>query len=82
MHVIRPLSRAWPERVTAGITSIPLAEPPDARRGPRIAPGPSLCARDAQRVSTRVYMLSAPYWKMPIDASVGSPASLKVTGPE
>ena len=30
----------------------------------------------------RVCMLSAPYWKMPIVASVGSPFSSNVTGPE
>ena len=53
--------------------------------GPRIAPGPaagSLSARPARGQLMRVCVLSAPYSKMPIEASVGSPASSKVMLPE
>ena len=46
------------------------------------AAGPSRVPSERQRVSMRSWVLSALYWKMPIDASVGSPFSSNVTGPE
>jgi len=49
-------------------------------KGPRIAPGPFAASVD--QMSMRVKRLSAPYWKTPMVASVGSPCSSKVIGPE
>ena len=49
-------------------------------KGPRPKPGPFVQIRNYSEM--RVYLLSAPYWKMPIVASVGSPFSSNVIGPE
>lgn len=53
---------------------------PGNAKGPRPKPGPFVQIRNYSEM--RVYLLSAPYWKTPIVASVGSPFSSNVIGPE
>ncbi len=72
-----------PQHPTLSLVALPACPPtrPDTGKGPGSLRGPFARAV-RQRVSTRVCVLSAPYWKMPIDACVGSPFSSNVTGPE